>query len=109
MAQRMTAASARNGCAHPGRVLSDEPASPEPLGPMRMQGEFYNQLPDLQRQLSNGPPQQKHSDRHPVTVEFMIFVVSALTSAKVREIVNELDCCDPFHHFEPELIFAAQP
>ena len=31
----------------------------------------------------------------------MIFVVSALTSAKVREIVNELDCCDPFHHFEP--------
>ena len=50
-----------------------------------------------------------HSDRHPVTVEFMIFVVSALTSAKVREIVNELDCCDPFHHFEPELIFAAQP
>jgi hypothetical protein len=28
-------------------VLSDEPASPEPLGPMRMQVEFYNQLPDL--------------------------------------------------------------
>jgi hypothetical protein len=47
MAQRMTAASTRNGCAHPGRVLSDELASPEPLGPMRMQVEFYNQLPDL--------------------------------------------------------------
>jgi hypothetical protein len=28
--------------------------------------------------LSNGPPQQEHSDRHPVTVEFMVFVISAL-------------------------------
>ena len=51
----------------------------------------------------------EHSDRHPVTVEFMIFVVSALTSAKVREVVNELDRRDPLHHLEPELIFAAQP
>ena len=59
--------------------------------------------------FSNGPPQQKHLDWHPVTVEFMIFVISALTSAKVREIMNELDRCDPLHHLEPELIFAAQP
>jgi hypothetical protein len=38
----------------------------------------------------------ERSDRHAVTVEFMIFVISALT-------------CDPLHHLEPELIFAAQP
>jgi hypothetical protein len=48
-------------------------------------------------------------DRHPVTVEFMIFVVSALTSAKVRKVMNELDCCDPLHHLEAELILTAQP
>jgi hypothetical protein len=51
----------------------------------------------------------KRSDRHPVTVEFMIFVVPALTSAKVHEIMNELDSRDPFHHLEPKFIFAAQP
>ena len=39
----------------------------------------------------------------------MIFVVSALAGAKVREIMNELDRRDPLHHLEPELIFAAQP
>jgi hypothetical protein len=50
-----------------------------------------------------------NSDRHPVAVEFMIFVISALTGAKVGEIMNELDCCDPFHHLETEFIFAAQP
>ena len=32
---------------HPGLVLPDEPHLVEPLGPMRMQVEFYNQLPDL--------------------------------------------------------------
>ena len=51
----------------------------------------------------------EYSDRHPVTVEFMIFVISALTSAKVCKIMNELDRGDPFHHLEAELIFAAQP
>ena len=39
----------------------------------------------------------------------MIFVISALTGAKVREIMDELDRRDPLHHLEPELIFAAQP
>jgi hypothetical protein len=39
----------------------------------------------------------------------MIFVVAALTSAKVYKIMDELDCRDPFHHLEPKLIFAAQP
>ena len=39
----------------------------------------------------------------------MIFVVSALARAKVREIMDELDRRDPFHHLEPELILAAQP
>lgn len=32
---------------HPGLVLPDELHLVEPLGPMRMQIEFYNQLPDL--------------------------------------------------------------
>ena len=31
----------------PGLVLPDEPHLVEPLRPMRMQVEFYNQLPDL--------------------------------------------------------------
>ena len=51
----------------------------------------------------------EYSDRHPVTVEFMIFVIATLTSAKVCKITNELDSCDPFHHLKAELIFAAQP
>jgi hypothetical protein len=51
----------------------------------------------------------EYSDRHPVTVELMIFVISALTSAKVCKIMNELDRGDPFHHLKAELIFAAQP
>src|ERR1700688_4322434 len=51
----------------------------------------------------------EHSDWHPVTVEFMIFVISTLTSTKVRKIMNELDCCDPLYHLETEFIFAAQP
>jgi hypothetical protein len=37
----------------------------------------------------------------------MIFVTSALTGAKVREIMNELDRRDPLHHLESKLIFAA--
>lgn len=32
---------------HPGLVLPDQPHFVEPLGPMRMQVEFYDQLPDL--------------------------------------------------------------
>lgn len=34
----------------------------------------------------------------------MIFVISALAGAKVREIMNELDRRDPLHHLESELI-----
>jgi tellurite resistance-related uncharacterized protein len=32
---------------HPGPLLPDQPHLVEPLGPMRMQVEFYNRLPDL--------------------------------------------------------------
>ena len=49
------------------------------------------------------------SDRHPVAVEFVILVISALTGAKIREVMDELDRRDPLHHLEPELILAAQP
>ena len=31
----------------PGLILPDQPHLVEPLGPMRMQVEFYNRLPDL--------------------------------------------------------------
>jgi hypothetical protein len=37
----------------------------------------------------------------------VIFVIAALAGAKVREVMNKLDRRDPFHHFEPQLIFAA--
>jgi tellurite resistance-related uncharacterized protein len=32
---------------HPGLLLPDQPHLVEPLGPMRMQVEFYDRLPDL--------------------------------------------------------------
>ncbi len=32
---------------HPGLVLPDQPHFVDPLGPIRMQVEFYNQMPDL--------------------------------------------------------------
>lgn len=32
---------------HPGLVLPDQPHFVEPLGPIRMQVEFYDQLPNL--------------------------------------------------------------
>jgi hypothetical protein len=32
---------------YPGLLLPDQPHLVEPLGPMRMQVEFYNRLPDL--------------------------------------------------------------
>jgi hypothetical protein len=32
---------------YPGLLLPDQPNLVEPLGPMRMQVEFYNRLPDL--------------------------------------------------------------
>src|SRR6185437_9399692 len=49
------------------------------------------------------------SDRHPVTVEFMILIVSALACAQICEVMNEFNCRDPLHHLEPELVFTAQP
>ena len=33
---------------HPGLVRPDEPHLVEPLGPIKIQVEFYNQLPELQ-------------------------------------------------------------
>jgi tellurite resistance-related uncharacterized protein len=38
---------------HPGLVLPDQPHLIEPLGGMRMQVEFYHQLPDLKLRLFN--------------------------------------------------------
>src|SRR6476646_5728338 len=81
----------------------------KPLRSMPMPAELSHQLPGLSRQLPTSSPRRDHSDRHPVTVEFMIFVISALTGAEVREIMNELNRRYPLHHLEPQLVFAAQP
>ena len=43
----------------------------------------------------------KHSNRHPVTVEFMIFVVSALTSAKIREVIQPRERGEGFFFQRP--------
>ena len=47
------------------------------------------------------PQDPKFSDRHSIAVEFMIFVISALAGAEVREIMDELNRGNPFHHLEP--------
>src|SRR6185437_5307552 len=49
------------------------------------------------------------SNRHPVAVEFVVLVVAALARAEIGEVMDELDCRDPFDHLEPQLILAAQP
>jgi hypothetical protein len=40
------------------------------------------------------------SNRHTVSIELMIFVIAALTGARVSEIVDELDRRDPLDHLE---------
>ncbi|HEY7873471.1 MAG TPA: DUF2945 domain-containing protein [Rudaea sp.] len=49
------------------------------------------------------------SNRHPIAVEFVVLVVAAQARAEIGEIMDELDCRDPFDHLEPQLILAAQP
>jgi hypothetical protein len=49
------------------------------------------------------------SNRHAVSIEFVILVIATLAGAEVREIVDELDRRDPLDHLEPELVFTAQP
>jgi len=43
---------------------------------------------------------ERASDRHPITIEFVVLVIAALASTEVGEVVNELDGFDPFDHFE---------
>ena len=92
---------------HPG-LVPNEPHLAEPLGNMPA-GHVLLSVVRFAAAAFQHTASAEVSDRHPVTVEFMIFVISALTGAKVRKIMNELDRRDPLHHLEPKLIFAAQP
>jgi hypothetical protein len=51
----------------------------------------------------------KSSDWHAIPVEFMIFIVTALPSAKVGKVAHELDRRDPFDHFEAQFVLATEP
>lgn len=53
-------------------------------------------------------PQAQASNRHTVSIEFMIFVIPALAGSQVCEIVDELYGFDPFDHLEAQLILASQ-
>lgn len=43
---------------HPGLVLPDQPHFVEPLGPIRMQVEFYDRMPDLSLDWYQDPSRQ---------------------------------------------------
>src|SRR6185437_7296104 len=49
------------------------------------------------------------SNRHSISIELMILVVTALAGAEVRVLMHELDGLDPLHHLEAELVLTAQP
>src|SRR5262249_14822126 len=49
------------------------------------------------------------SDGHAVAEILMVFVVAALSRAKMGEALDELDGLDPLDHLEAQLEFVAQP
>src|SRR5215467_1299583 len=48
------------------------------------------------------------SDRHAVSIKLVVIIVTALARPKVGVVVHELDCGDPLHHPEAQLVLAAQ-
>ena len=48
-------------------------------------------------------------DRHPVAIEFVVFVVTTFAGTEISKVVHELDGRDPLHHLETEFVLAAQP
>src|SRR5262245_14705366 len=54
------------------------------------------------------PPSGVRLNRHPISVEFMVLVVAALTPADAREVIHKLDRPDPLYLLEAQLILAAQ-
>src|SRR5215469_1232229 len=55
------------------------------------------------------PPRRYKSDRHPVTVEFVVLVVAPLAGSEVGEIRDEIDGFDPLDVFEAQFVLAAKP
>ena len=49
------------------------------------------------------------SDRHAITVELVVLIITALACAEISEVMHEFDRCDPLDHLETQLIFASQP
>ena len=49
------------------------------------------------------------SDRHAVTVEFVVLVVAPLARPKVGEIRDELDRFDPLDVLEAQFVLAPKP
>ena len=92
---------------HPG-LVPNEPHLAEPLGNMPA-GHVLLSVVRFAAAAFQHTASAEVSNGHSITIEFMIFVISTLTGAQVCELMNELDRCDPLHHFEPELIFATQP
>src|SRR5262249_5343183 len=48
------------------------------------------------------------SDRHAVSINLVVIIVTALARPKVGVVVHELDCGEPLHHPEAQLVLAAQ-
>lgn len=49
------------------------------------------------------------SNRHVISIEFVIFVIAALAGTQVGKIMYKLDGSDPFNHLEAQLVLASQP
>lgn len=47
------------------------------------------------------------SHRHAIAEELLVFVISALAGAQLREALDELNGLDPLHLFEPKLALVA--
>jgi hypothetical protein len=50
---------------------------------------------------------KKRSNRHSVTVEFVVLIIAAEAGAEIGEVVDELDCRNPLDHLETQLVLAA--
>jgi hypothetical protein len=49
------------------------------------------------------------SNRHAIPVKLVVLAIAALSGAEIAEVAHEVDGCNPFDHFEAQLVFAAKP
>src|SRR5579883_2211061 len=54
-------------------------------------------------------PPFRASNRHTISIEFVIFVIATLAGPKIGEVSHELDRSDPFDHLEAQFVLATQP